>query len=93
MGSPIADDDSFLAITAVVTVVFQLLFFVVAFSFKFDKVMRPIVYEYSACIVSPSFKHAAAWRFVVVVASVAANCVNSVYRSLSICLAASKRYQ
>eukprot|EP00904_Undaria_pinnatifida_P008789 jgi/Undpi1/503/HiC_scaffold_10.g03969.m2 len=38
MGSPIADDDSFLAITAVVTVVFQLLFFVVAFSFKFDKV-------------------------------------------------------
>lgn len=39
MGSPIADDDNFLAITAVVTVVFQLLFFVVAFSFKFDKVL------------------------------------------------------
>lgn len=42
MGSPIADDDNFLAITAVVTVVFQLLFFVVAFSFKFDKV-QPVL--------------------------------------------------
>lgn len=39
MGSPIPDDDHFLAITAVVTVVFQLLFFIVAFSFKFDKVL------------------------------------------------------
>lgn len=38
MGSPIADDDYLLLITLVVTVVFQLAFFLVAFAFKFDKV-------------------------------------------------------
>ena len=38
MGSPIADDDNLLLITLVVTVVFQLAFFFVAFACKFDKV-------------------------------------------------------
>lgn len=38
MPSPFDDDDHLLLITIVVTVVFQLAFFVVAFSCKFDKV-------------------------------------------------------
>ena len=38
MGSPIADDDNLLLITLIVTVVFQLAFFFVAFACKFDKV-------------------------------------------------------
>lgn len=38
MGPPIADDDYLLLFTLAVTVVFQLAFFVVAFTFKFDKV-------------------------------------------------------
>lgn len=38
MGSPIAGDEHFLLITLIVTVVYQLSFFVVAFSCKFDKV-------------------------------------------------------
>lgn len=38
MGSPFDNDDHLLIITLVVTVVFQLAFFVVAFAFKFDKV-------------------------------------------------------
>ncbi|CAN0271386.1 unnamed protein product, partial [Scytosiphon promiscuus] len=38
MGSPFADDDHLLLITLVVTVVFQLAFFFVAFACKFDKV-------------------------------------------------------
>lgn len=38
MGSPIADDDNLLLVTLVVTVVFQLAFFFVAFACKFDKV-------------------------------------------------------
>lgn len=38
MGSPFDNDDHLLLITLLVTVVFQLIFFFVAFTFKFDKV-------------------------------------------------------
>lgn len=55
MGSPIAGDEHLLLITLIVTVVYQLSFFVVAFSCKFDKVGEvKICYSFRAGMLQSS---------------------------------------